>query len=103
MPFTTYRPSSATVGAKPPALGLTETAVTGGPIVSFAIDWACVRGAFSRPTAIGTAKAPAAVQTSSTFFQAFRFVPASFFMIASILRLRLDPVTQAMQTSGDSR
>jgi hypothetical protein len=60
MPFATYRPSLATVGAMTPALGLTEMAVNGGPIV---------------PTAIGTAKVPTAVQTSSTLFQAFRCNP----------------------------
>src|SRR5260370_33387822 len=70
--------------------------------VAAAADWARMRGAFMTPTAIGTDRAAIPVTVSAIFFAKVSLSTMRFVMIASILFLRLDPVTPDTHTSGDS-
>ncbi len=54
------------------------------------------------PTAIGAARTAIPATVSAIFFAKFTLSTMRFVIIASILFLRLDPVTPDTHTSGDS-
>src|SRR5579862_345907 len=66
-------------------------------------DWASSRGAAMMPATSGTASAATPVVTKKSFLHPFRASPTWLLMMRSILFLRLEPVTPATQTIGDSR
>src|SRR5215831_3514705 len=87
----------------PVLLGVMETSWKANEGSCAYCAWARMGVGLRRPTATGPMMAVAAVTASNNFFPNPILRAICCIMIASILLLRLEPVTPATQTNGDSR